>query len=200
MSGCSRFRTRASTSISGLMLVRTLATSPTTTGITEWRRRSSGVASRLTRMASTPVRVVRPSNMASAKAMPRRVVVGWETSWTTTMWPARKSRWATAEPMSPMPRTGTRSATADRVIGPPLSREVIRLLHEDPFRPEQWEGNQTDHRRDSHEQGIAHFPAEQDDQADERDQPGEPVPDRDLGQEHAGSEDRPDRRGVGALD
>src|SRR6266850_6406278 len=74
------------------------------------------------------------------------------------------------------------------------------LLHEYPFGFEQWERDQADDRRGGHEQRIADLPAEQDHEAPERDERGEPVADRDLPEQDAGPEDRADRGGVGALD
>jgi hypothetical protein len=62
------------------------------------------------RTACTLSRMALPSNTASAKAMPRLVVVGVGTSWMTTAYPSRKSRWATADPTSPIPRTTTVNA------------------------------------------------------------------------------------------
>src|SRR5437867_6650782 len=74
------------------------------------------------------------------------------------------------------------------------------LLHEYPFGFEQWERDQADDRRGGHEQRIADLPAEQDHEAPECDERGEPVADRDLPEQDAGPEDRADRGGVGALD
>src|SRR5713101_3069681 len=57
---------------------------------------------------------------------------------------------------------------------------LLFLLHEDPFRLEQRECDEPDDRRGGHEQGIADLPAEQDHEAPERDERGEPVADRNL--------------------
>src|SRR6266699_1970761 len=83
--------------------------------------------------------------------------------------------------------------------GTSVMRSAYALLHEDPFRLEQWERNERNDRRGGHEQGIADLPAEQDHEAPERDERGEPVADRNLSEQDAGTEDRADGRGVSAL-
>jgi hypothetical protein len=54
---------------------------------------------------------------ASAKAMPRLVVVGVGPSWMTTAYPSTNSRCATADPTSPTPRTTTVSAMDSLYLG-----------------------------------------------------------------------------------
>src|SRR5439155_6215005 len=58
--------------------------------------------------------VCHPSKIASANAIPRRVVAGWGSSWMMTSHPAVNRRCATADPMSPTPRTRTHTATSYR--------------------------------------------------------------------------------------
>src|SRR5712691_6650438 len=76
----------------------------------------------------------------------------------------------------------------------------LLLFHEYPFRLEQRERDEPDDRRRRHEQRIVDLPAEEDDEAHERHQRGEPVADGDLPQQDAGAEDGADGGGVGALD
>src|SRR5262249_46481453 len=73
-------------------------------------------------------------------------------------------------------------------------------LHEDPFRLEQRKGDETDERSGSHEHGIADFPSEQHDETCRCNERREPVTNRDPSEQHACTENRPDRGGVCALD
>src|SRR5215468_8568729 len=74
------------------------------------------------------------------------------------------------------------------------------LLHEHPFGPEKWERNKSNDRRRGHQPGVAHLPPEKHQEAPQRDQRSEPVSDGDLPQQHAGTQDGADGRGIGAFD
>src|SRR5437762_10628503 len=81
-----------------------------------------------------------------------------------------------------------------------VSIVITLLFDEHPFGLEQRERDEPDDRCCGHEQGIADLPAEQNREAPERDERGEPVADRNLSEQDAGTEDRADSGGVGALD
>src|SRR5215467_3053784 len=79
-------------------------------------------------------------------------------------------------------------------------RSARALLHEHPFGLEEWERNESNDRRRGHQPGVAHLPPEKHQEAPKRDQRGEPVSDGDLPQQHAGTQDGADGRGIGAFD
>src|SRR6266487_2993550 len=92
---------------------------------------------------------------------------------------SRRGRWAS--------RTGGRERSG--MVFPPWAQlpwcqspRLPALFHEDPIRLEQWERHEPDDGRDSHQQRIADLPAEEHDEAPERDECREPVANGDLSQ------------------
>src|SRR5207245_9579579 len=77
--------------------------------------------------------------------------------------------------------------------------QALPLLYEDPRRFQDRKGDKAHDRRYGHEKGVDHFPAQEHEQADDRDEPREPVADRDLSEQDARPEYRPDRRRVSAI-
>ena len=67
----------------------------------------------------------------------------------------------------------------DRGIG---RHDDRRLFHEDPFRLQQRERDETDDRSGGDEEGIADFVTEENHETAKRDERGEPVADGDLAQ------------------
>src|SRR3989449_7597247 len=81
-------------------------------------------------------------------------------------------------------------------------RSLMRdlLLHEDPCRVEEREGNQPNDCRHSDQHRVADLPPEQHHQAPQRHERREPIADSDPRQQDTGTKDRADGSGVGAPD
>ena len=74
------------------------------------------------------------------------------------------------------------------------------LLHKDPFGFEQGKRDEPDDRRGGDQQRVADLPTEEDHEADQGDEGGEPVTDGDPPEQDAGAEDGADGGRVRALD